>query len=235
MDVLGDLLARERRSASPALRVASRERAYSYRDFCTTAYKAGNFLRYLGVNRGRRVDVEPDPAAPPLLTFAGAALLGAVTRFDTRTGDAGRAVVVPRSREGAVDLPPGSKLAVYGGPPSSASTAHWEESVWSENPAFPPTGIEADDPALAVADAAYSHRELLDAASALAPRVDADATVAVRSALSDPRTVVAGVVAPLLVGGCVLLPDGEATADVAVTDAGDVPEPETIPLSDVPL
>ncbi|MFC6737232.1 acetyl-CoA synthetase, partial [Halolamina salina] len=73
MDVVGDLLGRDRRSDRPALVVDGRER--SYHELITNAYKAGNVLRYHGVGEGRTVAVAPVLDLPPLLAFLGAAQL----------------------------------------------------------------------------------------------------------------------------------------------------------------
>jgi hypothetical protein len=235
MDVVGDLVARERRSDRPALRVAPRDRQYSYRDFCTTSWKAGNVLRYLGVHGGDRVDVAPVSRPQVLFTFFGSALLGAVTCFDA-LGEGG-VVVVPEAREAAFDLPPGSDLVVFDGEPSDPSVTHWEGTVWSENPAFPPTPVAPDATAIRTADAAFTHRELLDAAERVVvdAELDESRSVAVRAPLSDPRTAVAGVLAPLVTGGNVVLPEADACADVAVTDRDSAPEPEAFSLDRVRL
>mgnify|MGYP006296933659 FL=1 len=50
-----DLVARDRRSDAAALRVDATGREYSYRDFCTTAWKAGHALSHCGVHPGARV------------------------------------------------------------------------------------------------------------------------------------------------------------------------------------
>ncbi len=236
MDVLGDLVARARRSPDPAFRDDVHDRSYTYHDFCTTAWKTGNFLRYLGVARGDRVEIAPEPLAEPLLTFFGAAQLGAVARFAPGSGDA-RAVVVPRAAESTFDPPPGTKLAVYGGPPSRPDVAHWEGIVWSENPAFPPTDVDPDSPALtataseddeapdAERDDQFTHAELLDVARRVVDRfgVDDETTVAVRASLARPGTVAGGVLAPLLAGGTVVVPDDGTSCDVCVGTDG--PEP----------
>jgi hypothetical protein len=233
MHVLGDLVARERRSDRPALRTAGGRR-YSYHDFCTTSYKAGNFLRYLGVRTGDVVAVEPDPLPEPILTFFGAVQLGSVTRFgasDSRAGRTGgpagdppRATVVPVDRESAFSPPPGHKLAVYGGSPESPEVAHWEQEVWSENPAFPPTEVDPASPALVTDDGSESsHEELL----AVARRVVAETglsehdEVAVRGLLSRVGVVAGGVIAPLLAGATVVFPEEGEVCDVAV---GEGPE-----------
>ena len=235
MELLGDLVARERRSPDPALSAPGSGRSYAYRDFCTTAYKAGNVLRYLGVDRGDRVAVRSDPVPEPVFALLGAAQLGAAVAFDAGPDRVAagefRVAVVPRDREAAFDAPPGCNLAVYGGPPDDPATTHWEAALWSENPAFPPTEVSPDDTVLAAGERAYSHAAVLAAAEGVVADagVDADATVAVRASLAHPGTVAAGVVAPLLAGGTVLFPDAGAVGDVAVADAdADAPEPVAV-------
>jgi len=232
MDVIGDLVGRERRGERLAVRTPAADRALDYHDFCTTAWKAGNFLRYLGVGRDALVAVAPDPLPEPVLTFFGAAQLGAVTRFEPVTDGSARAVVVGRDREGEFDLPPESKLAVYGGEPSSPTATHWEGTVWSENPAFPPTDVSPEATALATGDGAYSHADLLSAAGSVASSLDLAPTdtLRVESALSDPRAVAGGLLAGLLVGGTVSL---AADDEGRVAVAGD--ESRRLALADVPL
>lgn len=215
--VLGDVVARERRSEQVALRVDATDRAYSYRDFCTTAWKAGHALSHLGVHAGSCVALAPDPTPQPLLTLFGAACLGARVTFDT-TADA-RAVLVPTGSADELAARPSRKVVVYGDAPTDPGIAHWEQVVWSENPVMPPGKRAPDDVVLEGNGAAYTHREVLTAAEGA---VDADATVALRASLADPRAVVTGVVAPLVAGGTVVLPaDGTASADVTVADDGD--------------
>jgi acyl-coenzyme A synthetase/AMP-(fatty) acid ligase len=235
MHTLGDLVARERRSDATALRADPADRAISYHDFCTTAWKAGNFLRYLGVGPNDTVAVADDPAPEPVLTFLGAALLGSRVRFGVDAAslgaegaDAPRVVTVPAETETDFDLPGGSRLLVYGDVPSEPRTAHWEGDVWSENPAFPPVDVHPEDVALVTTNGAtLSHAATLERAREVAEANDIaeGTTVAVRASTADPGVVVAGLVAPLLAGGTVVFPDGETECDVAV---GDGPEPVTV-------
>jgi len=254
MDVVGDLLARDRRSDRPALAIGDRER--SYHELITNAYKAGNVLRFYGVGEGRTVAVAPVPDLPPLLAFLGAAQLGAATRFDPAAGvDAGdRLLLVPAAEQAAYDPAPGTKLAVFGGDgrsPSAnrtrsddevadAETIDWAESVWSENPAFPPTEIDTGAPLLVDGDRTVSHGDALAAAAEVVELrgLDADSRVVLRESLAEPAAVVAGVLAPLLVGGCIVLAEPaaatEAVGDLAVT-AGDAPEPATVDPDEIAL
>ncbi|MFB6176592.1 MAG: hypothetical protein ABEI99_05525 [Halobaculum sp.] len=66
--VVGDLVGRDRRTASPALHAAGRDRTYSYFDLCNTAAKAGNVLRHVGVRPGDTVTVDPRSAPETVFT-----------------------------------------------------------------------------------------------------------------------------------------------------------------------
>ena len=254
MDVLGDLLARDRRTRDIAVETDD-GRKRSYHQLITNAYKAANVCRYLGVRAGATVAVAPIPSLHPLLAFLGAAGLGARVRFDPTAGiDAGdRLVVAPVADEAALSPPPGTNLAVFGGPPEQPETTHWEQELWSENPGMPPAGTTSDDPALVdAAGTEHAHGAVLDAASGVAAEYDIgpESRVVLRTTFADPRAVAAGVVAPLAVGGaCVLAgstppePDAEPRGDLAVvaddgecdTSPDGVPEPKRLPLSAVPL
>lgn len=229
MDVVGDLLARDRRSDRPALYTPGRE--MDYRRFCTTAWKASNYLRHLGVGDDRGVVVLADGSPPPLLTFFGAALLDTPTQFVDDTADVSkaidavdaRAVLVPVESESAVDPPAGTTLAVHGGEPTAATTENWEAGVWSENPAFVSSATPAST-ALVTADDRLSHSELLAAGERIVNdhSLDAEDTAHVQESLTDPRAV-ASVVALLSVGGAVRFGDDGEEGDVTVGEDGDIP------------
>ncbi|WP_224449764.1 acetyl-CoA synthetase [Haloprofundus salilacus] len=241
VNALGEIVARERRTDRPAVHLPAADRTMSYHDFCTTAWKAGNVFRHLGVAAGRRVELQPVASPESLLAFFGAALLGSPVRFEARGEDETRVVVATAEREDELDPRAGTKLVVYGGCPKRPTTTHWETEVWSENPAIPPYEVEPSTPALVADDATYAHAELLTLAERVVNDYDlTDASrVVVRGSLSHPGVIVAGVVAPLLVGGTVVLPSDDgatSSGDIAVTavDAVDVvPEPVAVDPSDV--
>lgn len=220
MKVLGDVIARERRSPAVALRDDANGRSYTYHDFCTTAYKVGNFLRYLGVDGGDAVSVAPVRLPEPVLTFFGAGLLGAVTCFER--DPSARVTVVEAARARESEPGPGSKLVVFGGPPEGTGVEHWEKQVWSENPGFPPTPVDPDAPLLADAGRTYSHAAVLGAARSIVDEFDLDESteVVVRGALSTSGTVAGGVVAPLVAGGTCVFPDEDTVGDVSIGDRG---------------
>lgn len=257
MDVVGDLLVRDRRTRDPAL-VTPDGRERTHHELITNAYKAANVLRYLGARQGSTVAVAPVSDLQPTLALLGAAGLGARARLDPADGvrEGDRVVLAPVADETAVDAGPGTNLAVFGGPPDRPETTHWEQELWSENPATPPAAVAPDDPYLLGESAergegegstglALTHGETLAVAGSVADRFDLgpSSRVVVRAALADPRTVAAGLVAPLSVGGAVVLagpgsvpPDADALGDVAITAgplddderAGTVPEPDRL-------
>ncbi|PHQ39507.1 hypothetical protein DJ69_05515 [Halorubrum persicum] len=238
MDVVGDLLDRDRRSRDTAL-VTADGRERTYHDLITNAYKAANVLRYLGVREGATVAVEPTPRLHTTLAFLGAAGLGAPVRFDPAAGieRGDRVVLVPVADEAATEPAPGTNLVAFGGPPDRPETTHWEQELWSENPGMPPSPVGPDDPVVRTVDREVTHRDLLAAAASVVESdgIDADTRVVLRSDLSDPRALAAGVVAPLSVGGTVVLTEGqesESRGDLAVTvDNGEgPPEPRRATL-----
>ena len=228
MGTLADLLTRERRSERAALAAPTVDRELSYYDFCTTAWKAGNFLRHLGVGPGHRVAVGADPIPESVLTFLGAAQLGAEATFGVAPGSNGdaRAVVVHHEREAAFDPPAGTTLAVYRGAPERATTVHWEEEVWSENPAFPPSDADAETVALRAGDsdadetgdATHSHGALLEAAAAAVEAFDLSAAdeVVVSAPLTDPGAVVAVLAAVRAEATAVLDPESATDGEGGV-------------------
>lgn len=235
MDVVGDLVARERRSDAPALRVAASGREYDYRRLCTTAWKAGNYLRNEGVRGGMLVGVADDPVPETVLTFLGVALLGATTRFDPPPDVDAKALVVPVDALAGYDVGPRTRRVGYGGEPTDPAAGYFERDVPSENPTTPPDRVAPDAAALATDERTYAHATLLEAARAVADDwgLDDGDAVAVRAPLASPGTVAAGLLAPLLVGGTVLFPDGTARGDAAV--GIDAPEPRAVAPRDVPL
>jgi len=247
MDIVGDLLARDRRTRDLALATPDgRER--TYHDLITNGYKAANVLRYLGVRTGATVAIEPTPGFHTTLAFLGAAAVGAPVRFDPAAGiDAGdRVVLAPVATAAALDPTPGTNLAAFGGPPDRPETTHWEQELWSENPGMPPSDVGPDDPVVREADGDVGHRELcsLAAAAVESAEVDEETRVVLRAPFSDPSALAAGLVAPLSVGGTAVLAttgDGEASGDdprgdVAIAPAAaSVPEPRRLdPASSPP-
>lgn len=234
METLADLAVRSAdHPEGVALRSAGDPaRTYDFRRLATDARKTGNFLAHRGVREGSVLGVTDDPVPETVLSVLGAGLLGAIVRFDPpREADA-RAVVAPADRVGEYDLPPGGQRIGYGAAPQDPEIAHFEEEMWSENPAFPTPGVDPGDPVLATGDRRFSHQELLNAARSVAANIGEGDAVAVRSSLADPGTVAAGLVAPLTSGATVLLSDAGTVGSVAVAET-DAPEKRTIDPRDV--
>jgi hypothetical protein len=237
VNTLADLVTRDRRSDAPALSTSDRE--MDYRRFCTTAWKASNYLRHLGVAGDRGVVVLTDESPPPLLTFFGAALLNVPTRFVDSVADLdavvdstnARAVLLPAEAEDTFHPPAGVTLSVHGGDPADPATDHWEGGVWSENPAFVPSTATADSVALTTESATLTHGHLLSAGRRVADdhSLSSEDTVGVTASLADPRVLTAGVVAPLLVGGSVRLGPGPTTVMVGQGEGPSI-DPSTVSL-----
>ncbi|MCT9096007.1 long-chain fatty acid--CoA ligase [Haloarchaeobius sp. HME9146] len=237
METLADVLARDRRSDAPALyATGAGVQRYDYRRFLTTAWKAGNFMHHHGVRTGSTVAVVTEPRAQPVLAFLGASLLGAQTRFDPPASVDAKLLVGPTAALDDYDLPAGTQRIGYVDDPENPAYWYWEGGVWSENPTMPPEPCHPADGILWADERVYSHADLLAGARRAkeALSLTGEERVAVRTPLSDPRTVTAGVLAPLLVGAEILFPDEETAGDVAVA-AGDAPEATVLSLDDVSL
>jgi hypothetical protein len=242
MATLADLATRSPDShpEATALRSAGDPgREYDYRRLRTDARKTGNFFAHKGIRHGRSLGVAADPVPEAVLSVLAAGLLGAVVRFAPPREFEGRAVVGPSDRVGEYELPAGGQRIGYGDPPADPAVFHFEEEMWSENPTFPPSEATPGDPILATPERTLSHGEVLAAAERTVEKHDlrtGDA-VAVRAPLSAPGTVAAGVVAPLLSGSTVLLPDPDdpesEVGSVAVSEA-DAPEGVTIDPAELP-
>jgi hypothetical protein len=221
MDTLGDVLARDRRSNAAAIRLGHRETAYSYEKCLTDSWKAAHFLRYHGVRPGRDVVVAAVPHQSAIVAALGAGLLGATVRFGPDTGTDTAAIVAPPARFEAYEPEPGTALIGFGEKPESPEIEHFERGVWSENPTLPPRTGGPKDPLLGSADGTWTQRECCTRATDLGEELGLDATdqVALRSSLDHPGTFVAGVLAPLVAGASILLPDDE-TGTVSVGTDG---------------
>ena len=245
MQTIGDLVAEAREREGTIFESAERSTAFSYRDFCTNAWKAGNLFRHYGVRGGARVAVVAGPKAPTaddepgwlgetpesFLALLGAALDGAIVDPDPPSAVEAKVLVTPNAWMDEYERGPGTKPIAYGGPPEDPRVAHFEREAWSENPVRPPGEFGARDPLLAV-DALYGHGDLLAASRRVVAEYDLtdDDEVALRAPVTEPGTIVAGLLAPMRVGATVLLGDG-ATGTVAVAD-GEAPEERVVDPGD---
>ncbi|ELY57727.1 hypothetical protein [Natronolimnohabitans innermongolicus] len=244
-----ELLTRELRNDRPSL-VDATGREFDHHWLCTTAWKSGNFLRHSGVRKGVTVGIAGENPLS-LLAFFGTTLLEGTTRFDppadlTDVEDF-RALVAPvRDLESETyDLPRGAQRIGYGTKPEQPDIHHFDAGVWTENPAFPPLDIDSETTILTDGERTVSHADALAAASDVVEThgLEEGDRVVVREPLSDPKAVAAGVLAPLLADGVIVLTgderaDGQESAvergEYAVSSES-VPEPTRIELDAVSL
>jgi hypothetical protein len=237
MDVVGDLVGRDRRTDDLAVRTDSRAGSYSYEKLCTNTWKTGNLLRHYGVRGGATVGIDAGESLSPspLLALFGAGLLGATARFDPSDATDAKALVVPAERADAYGAGPGTKTLVYGDVSEDPEVAHFEAEMWSENPTNPPDIVRPDESLLAAGGETFTHERLLDASERVVADYDIEAAdeVAIRAPLTEPGTVVAGVLAPTRAGATVLA-DRTQTGTIAIVDGDDsVPEAMSVATSSV--
>lgn len=218
MDTVADVVAELSDPDRPAVRAT---RVHTGREVRSRTYKTGNALRHRGVRGDSRVAILDVPEPTALFTFLGASLLGATVEFDPDPVVEARVLAGPTEQLGDYDLPPGGQRVAWGDPPVNPAWMYVERDVWSENSAFPEPSVAAETELLP----GVTHGEAVDAAESVAAAYDADDVVALRAPLADTDTVIVGVIAPLLAGAAVLLPEAGETGTIAVTGSStDVPE-----------
>ncbi|PSQ34877.1 hypothetical protein BRD08_08480 [Halobacteriales archaeon SW_10_66_29] len=223
---LKELIADAKDREGTVLDAAKRSAPYSYREFASNCYKAGNLLGHYGVHPGAAVAVAVGPkeaptasgagddvpghldSADPLLAILGGASVGATVDVTPAEPVESRALVAPAWRSSET-VPRCSTLA-YGGPPEDPAVAHFEAELWSENPTAPPEHVDPEDPALRADGETFTHETLLAVAGDVVADHGLDDTsqVMLSASLTEPGALVTGVLAPLLVGATVVLPDG---------------------------
>lgn len=251
MDTVADVVAAGRDREGVVVDAPERTAEYTYREFSTNAWKAGNLLRHYGVRGGAPMTVIVGPkeptaddrpgwlgaAADPLLALLGGATLGAVVDLTPADPIEGRAVVLPNAWLDRYEVAPGCSRVAYGGPPETSGVAHFERELWSENPIEPPDPVAPDDSLLRIDGTEYTHAEIRDAARRVADERDIDAgdRVAIDAPLSSAGAVAAGVVGPLSVGATILLGTGDSLPEDVAYVVGDAAEwdgravaPETV-------
>lgn len=230
---IGELVARDRRTREPALRAQTgMTLRYDYYQLCTTAHKTGNFFSHRGVREGALVGISSEKRGAPILSLFGAALLGARVRFDPPREIDARLLVAPGEEIKSYELPKGASRLAFD-ESTEPGIESFGESVWSENPWCPtPSEVGPDTPFLEAGSEAYTHGELLEAAERVVEGwgIERGDEVAIRAPLARAETVVAGVLAPFLVGGVIVFPGEDPETGIAV---GEGPEPTTIPLESV--
>lgn len=217
MDTVGDLL--DLPHPDDAIALEHGRRSYEYHRFRATAFKTGNYLRYNGVGPHATVSILNDPAPESVFGFLGTGLLGGTVRFGPGQVVEDAILYGPTTELDAYETAGGCKRIGYGEPPEDPSWAYFEREIWSENPFFPPTEVDGNDRLLGE----WSQADALGAARAASADLSPDDVVAIRGSMTDPSTVIAGLLAPLVVGATVLLPTGDQEGTVAVGDT-DAPE-----------
>ncbi|UPM44026.1 AMP-binding protein [Halocatena salina] len=221
MTGLEELLTRDRRTDSTALRDEANDHQYDYRRFCTTVWKVGNLLHHFGVRSGTPVVIAGDRQPEPVLSVLATAMLGGVVRFGSEATTEAKVIVAP-TPDLEPNCPPGTHRIGYGERPDDPGDTFFEQDVWRENPTEPPATVDPDAPVLQAGETIYTHRALLNSAQSVVDRqkLTADSTVAVRAPLERPETIVAGIIAPLVAGATILLPDDGVDDCLIVVENG---------------
>ena len=241
-ETLKDVVAAGRARDGTVLDVVGRPAPYSYHDFCTSIWKAGNLLGHYGVHAVGELAVAVGPktepeaeqdgegmldAAEPLLALFGGAIIGGVVDVTPAEPVDAPALVAPAYR--SLDVSPSCSRLAYGGPPSDPAISHFEREVWSENPIEPPESVGPEDDALRFGGVTWTHGELLSFAEEVVEDegIDSETHVVLRVGITEPGGFVAGVLAPLAAGGTIVVPD-----DPAEGDSLDSPDGKTVVVSD---
>ena len=237
METLVDIVAAGRDREGPALDAPERNAPYTYGEFSTNCWKAGNLLRHYGVRGGARMalvvgpkhpedDDEPGwlgTAADPLLALLGGGCLGATVVISPPEPVDARAFVCPDAWLDRYEIEPGCSRLAYGGPPETTGVAHFERELWSENPIEPPDPVTPDDVVLDIDGETTTQGELVAAGESVAANqgLASGDRVAVDTPLSSAGAIAAAVVAPLSVGATIVPSDaaGECVYTVTESDA----------------
>lgn len=215
---------------------AAGEKVYTYDRLCETAAGAANVLAEVGVGPDSFVAIAPERSAETAIAFLASASLGATVWF----GGPGRvpvdAVVAPTPIVAEYTAPPGAGLIGFGAKPEHDDVIHFERAAWSAADDLPDVTATPAMRVLTDGEVEYTQRKLLDVADAIAEEraFEEDLSVVTRASLTDPRAVVAGILAPLVGGATVRNPGSGDAGDVAVTD-GAAAETRVILLRDVDL
>lgn len=226
-ETVKDVVAAGREREGTVIQAANRTAPYSYGDFCTNVWKTGNLLRHYGIRPGSRVAVvvgpkegtdpsrvgHPDSPEPLQAILGGATLAATVDLTPAQPVDT-RAFVLPAGLLDSYGTEPGCSVIAYGGPPEAADVAHFGTETWSENPIAPPDPVDPNDAFLQADDEQFTHEAVLSVATSLVEEYELtpEDRVGVSASLTEPGSVVAGLVAPLVAGSTIYLPASEETA-----------------------
>jgi hypothetical protein len=243
MDTIKKLVASGRDRDGTVVDAANRATPYSYHEFCTNTWKAGNLLRHYGIRQGSQFPVlvgpkdasdeerfgHPDSAAP-LIAVLAAATLGAAVDLSPTSPLGGRAAVLPAGWLDRYQAEAGCSRIAYGGPPDDADVVHFEGQSWSENPIEPPDKVAVETPLLVANEDTFSQGTLKTVAGELGDSygLGEGSRVALDAPMTEPGAVVAGVVAPLLAGSTIVLNDRQRSRPVDLRVARDNGGEQTI-------
>lgn len=216
---------------------AAGEQVYTYDRLRSTVYSTANLLSDAGISEGSRVAIAPKKASETVVAFLGAASLGATVWFGGPARANVDALLAPTEYVDKYQIPSDSLRVGYGSAPDDDSVVHFGKAVWKADETPPQAGVLPGTKLLTDGENTYSHRELLDAAAEVvdARDIEEGTVVSVRAPLRDPRTIAAGIVAPLSATGTIRFPSGPRDiGDLGIAD-DDAPEPRLMLLLDVPL
>ncbi len=216
---------------------AAGEQVYTYDRLATTSRSTATVLAAAGLDADSFIAIAPAPAAETVIGFLGAAILGARVRFSGPARAPVDAVFGPTDTVRRYQVPDDALRIGFGERSEDDRIRHFARAVWRAEDALPDAPVLPTTTVLSDGNAAYTHRRLIRTGQAViaARGITPDTELAVRAPLTDPRTIAAGLIAPLLAGATIRFPTDETPAgDLAVTDTH-APEHRLLLLMDVPL
>lgn len=227
MDTVVDLLDLPHPDDDLALQMGRHR--YEYHRFRATAYKTANYLRYNGVGPHATAAILDEQAPETLFGVLGTALLGGSVRIAPDRTVEDTVLFGPTEQLDDYDPAGGCKRIAFGAEPTDPTWAFFEREIWSENPFFPKTDVEGGTDFVEE----WSQRTALQAAESVANELGEDEVIAIRGSFTDPSVLIGGVLAPLIAGTPILLPDSNQTGTISV-GAMDSPEERILTPPDTP-
>ncbi|MDY6774591.1 MAG: hypothetical protein SV253_00630 [Halobacteria archaeon] len=215
---VSDLLDLERPPEDTPLR-SPRVESYSWETFKTTTRKTANLIAGLGVRRGHSVSFSPANQPESVFFFLGASLLGAEVTAGLDDDVSPELVFGPTPTVERLGL--GTRGISYGEKPDDPRLTHYEREIWGESPLFPPDRTSSpEDVVLVDGSDEYRQSQLFEAAETVADEAGIhDYDEAVVGSVSEPRDIVAGVLAPLVAETTVTLRGDASRGTDTDTDA----------------
>jgi len=237
MQTVADLITTARDTDAPLFVSSGGAADHSYESFLTTTWKAGNLLRHYGVRPGDAVAVVVGPNEPeaddqpghmgvtptPLLAVIGGLLAGGSVDLDPVTAVDAKVLVAPAAWIERYTPGPGTKPIAYGADATDPTVAQLERESWSENPVAPPVELDPMTTAFGGSDP-HTHGDLLVETRRIVAgyNFDSDTRVGLAAPMT-PAVFVAGVLAPIMAGGTIVLGQAEQSPRVDVI-VGSVPD-----------